>query len=156
MARDYAERYDSSHGTGLIPASAPFLQDIADFWMQEFGLDGETLRSPTKAKTAKVKQSEPIKQSPGSTARKQKAEFTDRQGQFLAFIAAYTLLHRQAPSEPNLVRYFRVMPPSVHSMLVKLQELGLITRAPGKTRSIRVALPKEEIPALEAVEGPPW
>src|SRR5205823_1533602 len=32
MARDYAERYDSGHGTGLTPASAPLVQNIADFW----------------------------------------------------------------------------------------------------------------------------
>ena len=32
LARHYAERYDSRYGTGLIPASAPFMQDIADFW----------------------------------------------------------------------------------------------------------------------------
>ena len=37
-ARQYAERYDSSHFTGLTPASAPLLKDIADFWLQQFGL----------------------------------------------------------------------------------------------------------------------
>ena len=31
-AGDYAERYDSRHGTGLIPSSAPMVQEIADFW----------------------------------------------------------------------------------------------------------------------------
>jgi hypothetical protein len=38
-ARDYAERYDPRHGTGLIPASAPMMQEIADFWRGYFGLD---------------------------------------------------------------------------------------------------------------------
>jgi hypothetical protein len=38
-ARDYAERYDSRHGTGLIPASAPMMRGIADFWRDFFGLD---------------------------------------------------------------------------------------------------------------------
>src|SRR5947209_5957599 len=38
-ARHYAERYDPSHGTGLIPASTPLVQDIAGFWMEELGLD---------------------------------------------------------------------------------------------------------------------
>jgi hypothetical protein len=37
-ARDYCERYDPRHGTGLIPASAPMMQDIADFWRDYFGL----------------------------------------------------------------------------------------------------------------------
>lgn len=31
-ARQYAERYDPHYGTGLIPASAPFLEDIVQFW----------------------------------------------------------------------------------------------------------------------------
>jgi hypothetical protein len=33
LARDYAERYDSRHGTGLVPESAPFVRDIAGFWL---------------------------------------------------------------------------------------------------------------------------
>ena len=37
-ARDYAERYDSRHGTGLIPSSAPMVQEIADFWRDYYGL----------------------------------------------------------------------------------------------------------------------
>ena len=31
-ARDFAEEYDPTHGTGLIPASAPFVEQIAAFW----------------------------------------------------------------------------------------------------------------------------
>ncbi len=37
-ARDYAERYDSRYGTGLIPASAPMMREIADFWQDYFGI----------------------------------------------------------------------------------------------------------------------
>lgn len=84
------------------------------------------------------------------------AKFTHRQGQFLAFIYLYSKLHRQSPAEPDMVRFFRVTPPSVHSMIAKLNELGLIDRTPGKARSIRLAIPKEEIPELEDVEGPAW
>jgi hypothetical protein len=36
LARQYAERYNSHHGTGLIPESAPMVQDIADFWGRLF------------------------------------------------------------------------------------------------------------------------
>jgi hypothetical protein len=32
LARQYAERYNSRYGTGLIPESAPMVEDIADFW----------------------------------------------------------------------------------------------------------------------------
>lgn len=35
MARDFAERYDARHGTGLIPESAPRVREIARFWRQE-------------------------------------------------------------------------------------------------------------------------
>ena len=34
IARQYAERYNSRYPTGLIPESAPMVEDIADFWCQ--------------------------------------------------------------------------------------------------------------------------
>ena len=34
IARQYAERYNSRYGTGLIPESASMVEDIADFWCQ--------------------------------------------------------------------------------------------------------------------------
>ncbi len=34
IARQYAECYNSRHGTGLVPESAPMVEDIADFWCQ--------------------------------------------------------------------------------------------------------------------------
>ena len=37
-ARGYAERYDPRHGTGLIPSSAPMMQEIADFWRDFYGM----------------------------------------------------------------------------------------------------------------------
>jgi repressor LexA len=83
------------------------------------------------------------------------ATFTHRQGQFLAFIHLYRKLHRRSPAELDIARYFRLTPPAVHGMIVKLDELGLITREPGMARSIRVAIPPAEIPELEDVEGPP-
>ena len=52
------------------------------------------------------------------------ATFTPRQGQFLAFIHLYRLLHKQGPAELDMVKFFRVTPPSVHGMVVKLEELG--------------------------------
>jgi repressor LexA len=83
------------------------------------------------------------------------ATFTHRQGQFLAFIHLYRLLHRQGPAEMDMVQFFGVTPPSVHGMVVKLEERGLITRQPGVPRSARVAIPAGEIPQLEADAGPP-
>jgi hypothetical protein len=34
IAREYSERYNPRYGTGLIPESAPMVEDIADFWCQ--------------------------------------------------------------------------------------------------------------------------
>ena len=36
VARKYAERYDPRYGTGLIPKSAPMMEDIAEFWGRHF------------------------------------------------------------------------------------------------------------------------
>ncbi len=32
VARKYAEKYDPHFGTGLIPKSAPMVEEIAEFW----------------------------------------------------------------------------------------------------------------------------
>ena len=77
------------------------------------------------------------------------AQFTQKQGQYLAYIHLYRRLHRQGPAEGDIARDFRVSPPTVHQMIVKLAELGLITREPGVARSMRVAIPASEIPDLE-------
>ena len=155
-ARQYAERYDPSHGTGLIPESTPLVQDIADFWIQEFGLDREALTAPAQAKRAADERPASSKKGKRTGGRASKARCTHRQGQFLAFMHLYRKLHRQGPAELDLVQFFRVTPPSVHGMVVKLEELGLVTREPGVARSVRVTIPEEEIPALEDVQGPPW
>jgi repressor LexA len=76
------------------------------------------------------------------------ARFTDKQGQYLAFIRAYTLLHRQPPAEADMQRFFRVTAPSVHRMVIELETRGLISRTPGAPRSIRLLLDPNEIPAL--------
>ena len=79
-----------------------------------------------------------------------------RQGQFLAFIHLYRKLHRRGPAEADLVTFFRVKPPAAPGMVVKLEELGLITREEGVARSVRVAIPAEAPPELDDVAGPPW
>ena len=45
-----------------------------------------------------------------------------------------------------------ISPPSVHPMIVKLQEVGLITRESGVPRSVRVALAIGKISDLEHIE----
>ncbi len=90
------------------------------------------------------------------SAKNAKPTFTHRQGQFLAFLHLYRKLHRQSPAELDFAIYFRITPPAVHGMIVKLEKEGLITRTPGKPRSAVVAIPEEDIPELEEVAGPPW
>jgi DNA-binding MarR family transcriptional regulator len=67
----------------------------------------------------------------------------------LAFIVAYTKLNRRAPAETDFQRYFEVTPPSVHNMILTLERRGLITRLPGRPRSIEVAVPTRQIPPLD-------
>lgn len=77
------------------------------------------------------------------------ASFTTKQGQYLAFIHAYTKLNRRPPAESDMQRYFRVTPPSVHRMVVELERLGLIRRQPGVPRSIELLVPQALLPPLE-------
>lgn len=74
--------------------------------------------------------------------------FTPKQGQYLAFINQYTKLHRRAPAEAELEGYFRVAYSSIHQMVIRLEQRGLITRTPGEARSIRLLVPPEELPDL--------
>ena len=76
-------------------------------------------------------------------------EFTALQGQYLAFIRMYTLIHRQAPAESDMQQFFRVAPPTVHTMVLALERRGLIERVAGKARSIRILLPRDLVPPLE-------
>jgi DNA-binding MarR family transcriptional regulator len=78
--------------------------------------------------------------------------FTEKQGQYLAFIHTYVLLNRQAPAEADFQRFFCVTPPSVHQMIVQLERLGLIRRTPGKARSIELLVPAEELPTLQPIK----
>ena len=77
------------------------------------------------------------------------AEFTELQGQYLAFIHAYTKLNRRPPAEADMQTYFAVTPPSVHRMVVELEHRGLIRRQPGQARSIEILLAPERLPALK-------
>lgn len=74
--------------------------------------------------------------------------FTPKQGQYLAFIYAYTKLNRRPPAEADMQRFFRVSPPSVHQMVLTLEREGLISRQPGTARSIEMLVDPELLPVL--------
>jgi Mn-dependent DtxR family transcriptional regulator len=75
--------------------------------------------------------------------------FTPKQGQYLAFIDAYTRVHRRPPAEWEMQRHFGVSPPSVHQMVLTLERAGLIRRQPGAPRTIEVLVHPEQLPVLE-------
>ena len=77
-----------------------------------------------------------------------KKPYTEKQGQYLAFIYYYTKLNRRAPAEGDMQKYFGVTPPSVHQMVLTLEANGLIERTPGMGRSIRLRIPREQLPDL--------
>ena len=74
--------------------------------------------------------------------------FTELQGQYLAFIYAYTKLNRRPPAEADMQRYFGTTPPTVHRMVLELERRGLIRRSAGQARSIELLLAPELLPIL--------
>lgn len=93
-----------------------------------------------------------MNQKSGAARRPGKQRFTEKQGQYLAFIYAYLRMFRCSPAETDMQRHFQVSPPSVHQMVVTLERNGLIRRQPGVARSIELLVPPEEIPILEWLE----
>lgn len=77
------------------------------------------------------------------------SQWTHRQGQYLAFIYDYTKVNRRPPAEADIARFFRVAPPSVHRMLVELERRNFLARVPGEARSLRVLVPRSDLPELE-------
>jgi DNA-binding MarR family transcriptional regulator len=75
--------------------------------------------------------------------------FTEKQGQYLAFIYAYTAINRRPPAEADMQRHFEVSPPSVHQMVLTLERQGLINRQPGKARSIHILIDPKRLPLLK-------
>ncbi len=76
-------------------------------------------------------------------------KYTPKQGQYLAFIHYYTKIHGEAPAEADLQRYFKVSPPTVHRMVLALEDRGFIERSPGRSRSIRLLIARSELPDLD-------
>lgn len=84
-----------------------------------------------------------------------RSRFTPEQGQYRAFIHAYTLVLGRPPGHADLMRHFRVTPPSVNQMLITLEREGLIRRQPGVARSIQVLIDPSALPELLPSPGQP-
>ena len=74
--------------------------------------------------------------------------FTERQGQYLAFIHAYTKVNGRPPAQADMQRFFAVTAPTVHQMVLGLERCGLLRRTPGQARTLEVLVPPEELPTL--------
>jgi Mn-dependent DtxR family transcriptional regulator len=74
--------------------------------------------------------------------------FTEKQGQYLAFIYAYTEIHGAPPAEADIQRFFRVTPPTVHQMVKTLHTAGLISRTPRQARTLQILVEPEQLPIL--------
>lgn len=74
--------------------------------------------------------------------------FTAKQGQYLAFIYAYSRVLGRSPAEADLQNHFGVTPPSVHQMVLTLERDGWISRTPGVARSIQLLIEPELLPIL--------
>lgn len=88
----------------------------------------------------------------GGSERFMPLRYTAKQGQYLSFIYYYTMVNRCSPAESDMQKYFRVSAPSVHQMILTIEREGLIFRIPGQARSIRLNVPREQLPALESVD----
>lgn len=91
-----------------------------------------------------------MNQLPGEDRCFSDPRFTPKQGQYLAFIYAYTQISGRPPAEANLQRHFGVTPPSVHQMVLTLEQAGFIKRQPGKARSIELLVDPRGLPLLQS------
>src|ERR1700693_2830540 len=93
--------------------------------------------------------------TPGQCRPASGFSFTPKQGQYLAFIHAYTLVLGRPPAEADMQRFFRVSPPAVHQMIVSLENAGLIARQPGVAPTIAVRVDRKALPELAASQHQP-
>ena len=75
--------------------------------------------------------------------------YTEKQGQYLAFIDSYMTMYGRAPAETDLQRFFGTTPPTIHQMILRLEEKGFISRVPGQARSIKLLIDPEKLPRLK-------
>jgi len=93
-----------------------------------------------------------MNQKSGAARRPGHRRFTEKQGEYLAFIYTYSHMFRCSPAEADMQRHFQVSPPSVHQMIVTLERNSLIRRQPGVARSIELLVAPEQIPILKWLE----
>jgi DNA-binding MarR family transcriptional regulator len=88
-------------------------------------------------------------ESAAKSIRNSSLLYTEKQGQYLAFIYYYSKINRKPPAEADMQKFFAVSAPSVHRMLVDLERKNLIERKPGQARSVQVLLRSQQLPELQ-------
>jgi DNA-binding MarR family transcriptional regulator len=89
-----------------------------------------------------------MNQKSGAARSPSAQAFTEKQGQYLAFIYTYAHMFGRPPAEADMQRHFQVTPPTVHQMIVTLERNGLIRRQPGVARSIQILVAPKDLPIL--------
>jgi SOS-response transcriptional repressor LexA len=87
-----------------------------------------------------------------SSANDDVPRWTAKQGQYLAFLYAYSVIHGRPPAERDMETFFRCTAPSVHTMVKTLEREGFIRRQPGVARSIELLVAPEALPILRRPE----
>ena len=139
---DAAEKLRAVLGDEFFMAETPLeVQAVMESAVEGVG---EALRRLDSAAPAKKSSAAP---PPGGPTR--------QQGQFLAFIREYMMRNEAgvAPSHAEFTRFFNLTPPSVNSMLIRLEQRGFIRRVPGKARAIELTLNPDWIPPLDRPFG---
>ncbi len=75
--------------------------------------------------------------------------YTEKQGQYLAFIFYYTKLNGIPPAQADFQRYFSVTAPTVHQMILQLESKKLISRKQKTARSLELLISEEQLPRLK-------
>ncbi|GEM_PF-1332483 len=82
-----------------------------------------------------------------------KLPYTEKQGQYLTFIHRYIKTRGYSPAESDIQMHFGVSGPTIHQMIVRLENMGLIEKIPYTARSIRLLLPEDQLPVAVAARA---
>lgn len=76
-----------------------------------------------------------------------------RQGQYLVFIHAYTLVNDRPPVEADMQRFFQVSEPVVYQMVLALDRGRLISRKPKCRAASSYSSPRRSLPSYALPDG---
>jgi hypothetical protein len=88
-----------------------------------------------------------MNQKSGAARCSSEQGFTDKQGQYLAFIYAYSRMFRRPPAEADMQRHFLVSPPSVHHMVLSLERAASSGAAPASPEASNCSSPRKPCPS---------